>query len=784
MTADAKMTLGYVSLLVSATCCAGVLLFAAGLPLLTQQQFLFGWGLLLTFALLRRASFLDADLQRMALMALCLFISLRYWLFRTFDTLIYTGPLDFVAMMTLYLAETYGIAVLFLGMFVNAAPKKRVAPPVDFAAEDLPTVDVFIPTYNEPPEMVATTVTAATQMDYPKNKLNIFILDDGGTAQKRMDPDPKTALAAIRRADTLRNLARFLGVNYTTRGKNDHAKAGNLNQALKRTSFGLLQDDSGTARLQVSEPQGFGDKGGELILVLDCDHVPAKDFLRNTVGFFQQDPKLFLVQTPHFFINPDPVERNLALGENLPQENEMFFGSVLPGLDFWNSAFFCGSAALLRRQPLIENGGIAGETITEDAETAMMLHAKGFTSVYLDRPMVCGLSPETFGDLTLQRNRWAQGMVQLFTLKNPLRNRGLSLAQRLCYTNLCGYWFFGVARIIFFLAPLFYLFFGLLVYNASLPQILGYAVPHIIAAFWLNDYLHGHVRQPFFSELYEAGLSFFNFPAVLGALLRPRAPTFRVTPKDVSLREDSLSPLAKPFYAMVILMLAAYPFALYRWVTDPMQYEAIIFTIAWNSFNLVFILIGLGIVWERRQVRRKHRLRTREEALIWIGVSASADGEPTGQGRTHQEPGHPVKVEDISEDGLGLVVPKHLDIALGTQLLFRARDSYGNDHELALKVVRTQASPGAHRVGCRFQVSDELAFTGITSYVYGDSQRWVDVWGRHRARKRGPVLVSLVALFRVGIRGMHRNLRGVARIWLKTLKENGVATWKRLWETA
>ncbi len=113
--------------------------------------------------------------------------------------------------------------------------------------------------------------------------------------------------------------------------------------------------------------------------------MPSADFLERTVGYFAEDPKLFLVQTPHYFINTDPIERNLGLSHRIPPENEMFYGLIQRGLDKWNGAFFCGSAALLRRQALDEAGGFSGDSITEDAETAIDLHARGWRSLYVDQ---------------------------------------------------------------------------------------------------------------------------------------------------------------------------------------------------------------------------------------------------------------------------------------------------------------------------------------------------------------------------------------------------------------
>src|SRR5690606_11240550 len=127
------------------------------------------------------------------------------------------------------------------------------------------------------------------------------------------------------------------------------------------------------------------------------------DFLAHTVGYFVEDPELFLVQTPHFFINKDPIERNLDL--KCPPENEMFYGRIHPGLHRSGGAFFCGSAAVLRRKALDSVGGFAGETITEDAETALEIHSKGWRSLYLDRAMIAGLQPETFASFIQQRGR-------------------------------------------------------------------------------------------------------------------------------------------------------------------------------------------------------------------------------------------------------------------------------------------------------------------------------------------------------------------------------------------
>ncbi|THB69206.1 MAG: glycosyltransferase [Desulfovibrio sp.] len=732
--------------------CMGGLIFAYGVAafLPRDRQFALGWGLVGLFLLIRFTMVRAPKLQRILLILISAFLTLRYFHFRTFHTLTFTAWADLAAMLALYLAETYGILVHLLGMFVNAMPTERDPVIIDPSDPNLPTVDVFIPTYNEPEEMAAITAAAAAQLEYPYGKLNIYILDDGGTLQKRNDPDPRIAEAAVNRHDYLKTIAEFLDVDfhhvqYLTREKNERAKAGNITNA-------LLCSCPDSMGLDLSRPScvdmGLAAGCGELILILDCDHVPAQDILVRTVGHFLRDEKLFLVQTPHFFINPDPVERNLRTFQDTPSENEMFYGAVQFGLDSWNSSFFCGSAALLRRRDLAENGGLAGDTITEDAETALTLHSKKLNSVFVGRPMVCGLSPENFSDFIVQRNRWAQGMIQILMLKNPLFKKGLTIAQRLCYLNACIFWFFGLARFIFVTSPLMFLFFGLDVYNATLPQVFAYAIPHLASAILLADYMYGHVRHLFFSELYETVQSVFNIPAMLGALFNPRKPSFKVTPKDTSLSADFLSPLAAPFYILLALCFAAVPAAIYRYIAFPLERDVVLITAFWAGFNLLLIFLCLGIVWERRQQRRKHRIPTREQVRIRLG-----DRGDFLVART----------VDISEEGVGILVPPDFAAQIGDTISFRAEDSSNREYAFSLEVVRVRKDPEGKVVGCRFIMRDEKDWVRLIGYVYGDSERWVRFW-RERRKQRDSFAAGVGYLFIKAVSGVLGNFKGLAYI--------------------
>ena len=460
------------------------------------------------------------NLFRVLALVLAIALSVRYLLWRGIYTLTYSDVLSMIAVWLLFGAEIYAGITSVLGAIVNAFPLSRPLLTLEGVDKStLPSVDVMIPSYNEDEEILEVTIRAAQMLDYPKDKLYIHLLDDGGTDQKINADNPVSAASAKQRRQDLQALCSRLGVTYHTREKNEFAKAGNVNSAIQNTT-------------------------GDLIVILDADHVPTSDFLDRTVPWMLRNEKVFLVQTPHFMANPDPVERNyFSAFTRMPSENDMFYGTIQKGLDYWGSSFFCGSAALMRRKHLDLVGGISGDSITEDAETALDLHKMGYESVYVDRPMVSGLAPETFDAFIQQRMRWAQGMTQILLLKKPFKAEGLKWYQRVGYMSSIMFWLFPFARIIFLLMPLAYLVFGLQVYHASLLEIFAFTIPHVIATYMISTMLFGRTRWPLVSELYEILQCAFTLNALVKVFLKPRAPSFVVTPKGESLEKTFVSPL-------------------------------------------------------------------------------------------------------------------------------------------------------------------------------------------------------------------------------------------------
>ncbi|RZS54565.1 UDP-forming cellulose synthase catalytic subunit [Sphaerotilus mobilis] len=570
-----------------------LLLVVTAAPLNLMEQAVFAVITLLIAMVIKRWPGRTATL---ALTCLSLVMSSRYLYWRLAETIDYGAGLDTFFSYGLIAAEIYAWLVLVLGYFQTIWPlgRKPVAMPADL---DLwPTIDVLIPTYNEPLKVVKPTVLAALALDWPREKINICILDDG-------------------RREEFRVFAEQAGVRWITRPDNQHAKAGNINAALKQTS-------------------------GELVAIFDCDHIPTRSFLQMTVGWFLKDRKLAMLQTPHHFFSPDPFERNLGTHRRVPNEGELFYGLVQDGNDLWDAAFFCGSCAVLRRDALLKIGGIAVETVTEDAHTALKLHRAGWTTAYLSLPQAAGLATESLSAHVGQRIRWARGMAQIFRIDNPLVGRGLSLAQRLCYVNAMLHFFYGLPRLIFLTAPLAYLFVQAHVINASALMIAAMALPHLVHANMTNSRVQGRYRHSFWAEVYETVLAWYILRPTTLALLNPKAGSFNVTPKGGLVASRYIDwQIARPYLFLLLLNLAGVVVGGLRlfWWPDP-EVETIVLNLVWTAYNIVILGAALAAAAEARQVRGSHRVPLDIPASLRL-----ADGRLL-----------PARTSDVSEGGLRL----------------------------------------------------------------------------------------------------------------------------------
>lgn len=664
--------------------CASVMVFFIFLPIDARTQLVTTFIVLLVVIVLKYLH--PEGATRMVLLALATSIVLRYVYWRTTSTLPpINQPMNFVPGLLLYLAEMFSVCMLFLSLFVVSRPLAPRPPSPGLDEQTLPTVDIFIPTYNEDAMLLAHTIAAACNIDYPQDKFTVWLLDDGGTEQKRQSMNLLEAKSAEKRHAELQLLCQQLGIKYLTRAKNEHAKAGNLNNGLQHST-------------------------GELVAVFDADHAPARDFLKETVGHFSTDPRLFLVQTPHFFINPDPVERNLKTFQRMPSENEMFYGIIQRGLDKWNAAFFCGSAAVLRREALKETGGFSGLSITEDCETALELHSRGWNSIYVDTPLIAGLQPETFASFIGQRSRWAQGMMQIMRFQFPLFKRGLSMAQRLCYLSSTMFWLFPFPRFIFLLSPLLYLFFDLQIFTASGGEFMAYTVSYMVANLLIQNSLYGSFRWPWISELYEYVQAIHLLPAVVSVMVNPTKPTFKVTAKDESISQNRLSEISRPFFIIFFILLIAFGVTIYRLYTEPFKVDITLVVGGWNLLNLLLAGCALGVVSERGERQSSRRVKVQRRAEV------EADGR-----------WYPAMIHDVSLRGAGIQVftkdtakfPQDAKV----KLRFEAHGRAGQG-ELPITVTRSTVDGEILDMGCRFMPEDAAHHGVVADLIFASSDQW------------------------------------------------------------
>lgn len=534
-------------------------------PLDLYQQIAFGCMLFIITTVLNRW---HGRKMTLLLSVISVLVSTRYLYWRATETMAFDNALGALLGIGLFLAECYAWIILILGYFQTAMPLDRKIEMLPDDTRLWPTVDVFIPTYNESLEIVSDTVLAALNIDYPADKLRVHILDDG-------------------RREEFRDFAAKIGANYITRPDNAHAKAGNLNHALKVTD-------------------------GELIAIFDADHVPTRAFLQVTAGGFLNDPRLCLVQTPHHFYTPDPFERNIRGGDRIPNEGELFYGPVQKGNDLWNAAFFCGSCALIRREALDSIGGFAVETVTEDAHTALRLQRHGWNTAYIDIPLAAGRATERLVLHIGQRVRWARGMTQILRRDNPLFGRGLTLAQRFCYLNAMLHFQFALPRIVFLTAPIAFLLLDQNIIASTAPMVLAFALPHLLHATQTNMRVHGRHRLTFWGELYETALSFHLIWPVLAALINPRLGKFNVTEKGGLLEREYFDFRIARFHLIALLLvgfgLCVGTYRLVHQWDDPNIRGVLLMNLAWSLFNGLILTAAVSAARETRQIRKSTRL--------------------------------------------------------------------------------------------------------------------------------------------------------------------------------
>lgn len=553
-------------------------------------------------------------------------LCLRYLWWRVTSSLNFLETAGPFISITLVLAEIYCFTtLLLLWLQTGTDPRyRRETPPLP-PPDRRPTVDVYIPIYSESLDILEKTVVAASAMDYARK--TVYVCDDS-------------------HRDSVRGLAESLGARYL-KGPKRHAKAGNLNSALKVTD-------------------------GDLVAVFDTDHIPARTFLSETVPHFN-DPRMAVVQTPHHFYNQDIFQRAFRAGDRIPGEQDMFNHGMQGARDGWGGSFFVGSGALFRRSAMDEVGGFQLLSITEDIHTSQHLHARGWKSAFVDKDLAVGLTAENLSSYLVQRRRWMLGCLQIFFRDNPLLRRGLPWRQRLGYFASLFYFFHPAPRVIFWLMPLLFLLFHWHPIFSDVSVLLGHLVPYMILLPLISAALVPGWPRLFWGSAYENAVSLPLFRAMFDLLL-PKKLGFKVTPKGIQSGRRTFDWRSSRWSLFAAaLTVAAIGKGLFEFHYFGIEKDAYFFNLGWAIYNLFLLGTALLVAWERPQRRAEDRVAVRLPLRIRKaeGVDWSGRTRDVGLGGVGFESAEPMDLGGDLEIELGL--PDDGWVRLPGRALFQER---------------------------------------------------------------------------------------------------------------
>ena len=536
---------------------------------------------------------------RRSLILLITGLTFRYLTWRCTDSLNLESPASTLLSLLLLMAESWLLLTGLLPLWLawRRFPDRRqqgIETTKAFQSSAWkPRVDILIPTWGEPLDVLERTLTGCLNQTYPHT--SVFLLDDSN------------------RSD-VKALARRLGCHYRHRPERANAKAGNLNDGLRL---------------------GRGD----LIAVFDADFVPQQRFLDCCVGLLE-DPGIGLVQTPQCFMNADPVMRNLGMEQWLLPDEESFYRWIEPVRDGWGAVVCAGTSFIVKREALQQVGGFVEQALSEDFVTGIALRERGWRLIYLQQKLSAGLAAESMLDFVRQRQRWAAGTLQSLHLEHgPLRARNLSIGQRLAYLEGVIHWINNIPRLVLMLMPLSYGLLRITPIQISVGAILTLLVPlwgtMLLSIGWMNRGSRAALLGELTSWVLTVPLTLTVIASSLGRRLG-----FQVTPKHQTRPRAGWSwALAGPLLVLsalnatnLIQLLISLP------RLGPGAMDQGTLGLVWACLNLLGTLIALRACWDPAI----------DEASPWFAVDLDGWISDAGGHR------HPCRITAISENGAEL----------------------------------------------------------------------------------------------------------------------------------
>ncbi|MBR23033.1 MAG: hypothetical protein CMF57_11440 [Leifsonia sp.] len=576
-----------------------------------------------------------------------------YLLWRIVATRDGADPVMFGA---LFLAEVMG----FAAFAIMVAEAWRLSPTPRPPLLDT-TVDLLIATYDEDVDILEPTIVGALAV---RGRTTVILCDDG-------------------RRPAVRALAESYGIRYVTRDDNAHAKAGNINAALPSLT-------------------------GELLLILDADHVPSPDILEVMTGYFANE-RIALVQSAHSFRNHNSVMHT----ETGRHEQSLFFDVLLPGRNRLSSVFWCGSAALIRTAALREIGGVATQTSTEDFETSLLLQARGYDLVYHNEHLIQGLAPDTMRSYAIQRARWAEGTLSAFHWRHRLPfQRGLSLGQRTSYLGALLHYLTPAQRLVYLAIIVAVGWFGLVPLTISSEALVLVWCSWMLLSALAVTALHRGVSGVGDGLRFQL-MSFESHLSAIQRLISLRSARFAVTPKNQTDAGGwhAVAALRVPITIAVVLSATVAvrgADALLELITG----AGFLPPISATAFAIITVFALIDVVATLALARRLYRRRMLRR--LWrFPVSL-----PSRLGT------HAAVCVDLHQRGAAFLVPSHViewidhaPVSFTTSGLDgRARRVRGTLHITSRRAVG--ASGAMQRVGGRVEWESDASRTAVVEHCY------------------------------------------------------------------
>jgi cellulose synthase/poly-beta-1,6-N-acetylglucosamine synthase-like glycosyltransferase len=411
------------------------------------------------------------------------------------------------------------------------------------------TVDILTTACpGEPTGMIIRTLKAMVAVRYPHKN---YLCDEGNDRY-------------------LKRICDELGVIHVTRKEKKHAKAGNINNALKQAT-------------------------GQIVVILDPDHEPAPYLLDRTLGYFE-DPAVGFVQSVQAYRNQKDSFVALAAAE----QSYHFYGPFMMGTNGHDTTQAIGANCVFRRAALDSIGGHAAG-LAEDMHTTMRLYSRGWRSIYLPEILTRGLTPSTLAAFFKQQIKWACGSFDLLFQEYPHLFRSFTLRQKLHYL-LCPLFFLrGVIVLLEMAVPVICLTYGLIAWRAPFLQIAAWVLPMVIfgtlvrlrAQRWLME---PHERGMHFSSgVLTVATWWVYLIGVACAVFRVKVPYIPTSKDDTATDAWRVS---MPNFTAAGILFAAVIFGLYRDSSPSAWSMAVLAAI--NAFALIYV----SIISQQVTVRR------------------------------------------------------------------------------------------------------------------------------------------------------------------------------------